>query len=111
MKNEKSLLSGATPLLVLTLLKDGDKYGYEMIEELAKRSDDTFLLKEGTLYPLLHSLEKEKLVTSYTKQTPGGRERKYYRLTSAGLEQLEYKEQEWKRFSRAVNGVLGYVGS
>ena len=54
MKIEKSLLSGSTPLLILSLLKDGDKYGYEMIEELAKRSDDTFLLKEGTLYPLLH---------------------------------------------------------
>lgn len=111
MKIEKSLLSGSTPLLVLSLLKDGDKYGYEMIEELAKRSDDTFQLKEGTLYPLLHSMEKEKLVVSYTKQTPGGRERKYYRLTAEGLEQLEQKEREWKRFSRAVNGVLGYAGS
>lgn len=111
MKIEKSLLSGSTPLLVLSLLKDGDKYGYEMIEELAKRSDDTFQLKEGTLYPLLHTLEKEKLVTSYTKQTPTGRERKYYRLTADGLEQLEYKEKEWKLFSRTVNAVLGYAGS
>ncbi len=111
MKFEKSLLSGSTPLLVLSLLKDGDKYGYEMIEELAKRSDDTFLLKEGTLYPLLHSLEKEKFVTSYTKQTPSGRERKYYRLTADGLEQLEYKEKEWQRFSQTVNSVLGYAGS
>ena len=109
MKIEKSLLSGSTPLLVLSLLKDGDKYGYEMIEELAKRSDDTFQLKEGTLYPLLHTLEK--LVTSYTKQTPTGRERKYYRLTADGLEQLEYKEKEWKLFSRTVNAVLGYAGS
>ena len=111
MKIEKSLLSGSTPLLVLSLLKDGDKYGYEMIEELAKRSDDTFQLKEGTLYPLIHTLEKEKLVTSYTKQTPTGRERKYYRLTADGLEQLEYKEKEWKLFSRTVNAVLGYAGS
>ena len=111
MKIEKSLLSGSTPLLVLSLLKDGDKYGYEMIEELAKRSDDTFLLKEGTLYPLLHSLENEKFVTSYTKQTPGGRERKYYRLTADGLEQLEYKAKEWQRFSQTVNAVLGYAGS
>ena len=111
MKIEKSLLSGSTPLLVLSLLKDGDKYGYEMIEELAKRSDDTFLLKEGTLYPLLHSLEKERFVTSYSKQTPGGRERKYYHLTADGLAQLEYKEKEWKLFARTVNAVLGYAGS
>lgn len=110
MKIEKSLLSGSTPLLVLSLLKDGDKYGYEMIEELAKRSDDTFQLKEGTLYPLLHTLEKERFVTSYTKQTPSGRERKYYRLTGDGLAQLEYKEKEWKLFTQTVNAVLGYAG-
>lgn len=107
MKIEKSLLSGSTPMLVLSLLKDGDKYGYQMVEELAKRSDDTFQLKEGTLYPLLHSLEKQKLVTSYITKTPNGRERKYYRLTDEGLRQLEYKTQEWQLFSEKVNAVLG----
>lgn len=107
MKIEKSLLSGSTPLLVLALLKDGDKYGYEMIEELAQRSDDTFLLKEGTLYPLLHTLEKEGLVMSYNKVAPSGRERKYYRLTPAGGERLHYKEEEWKLFSEKVNAVIG----
>ena len=107
MKIEKSLLSGSTPLLVLSLLKDGDKYGYQMADELAKRSDDTFQLKEGTLYPLLHTLEKNKLVSSYTKESEGGRERKYYRLTEEGRRQLEYKTQEWKLFSEKVNAVLG----
>lgn len=107
MKIEKSLLSGSTPLLVLSLLKDGDKYGYQMVEELAKRSDDTFQLKEGTLYPLLHTLEKQKYVTSYTMTTERGRERKYYRLTDAGLRQLEHKTQEWRLFSEKVNAVLG----
>lgn len=111
MKIEKSLLSGSTPMLVLSLLKDGDKYGYEMIEELAKRSDDTFQMKEGTLYPLLHALENEKLVRSYTKQTPAGRERKYYHLTDAGLERLEHKEKEWKLYTSKVNAVLGYAGA
>lgn len=106
MKIEKSLLSGSTPMLVLSLLKDGDKYGYEMVAELAKRSDDTFQLKEGTLYPLLHTLEKNRWVKSYTKVTDSGRERKYYRLTNEGREHLEYKEQEWKLFSEKVNSVL-----
>ena len=109
MKIEKSLLSGSTPMLVLSLLKDGDKYGYEMVAELTKRSDDTFQLKEGTLYPLLHTLEKNKWVRSYIKQTPSGRERKYYRLTDEGRRQLEYKQQEWKVFSEKVNAVLGFV--
>lgn len=110
MKIEKSLLSGSTPLLVLSLLKDGDKYGYEMVMELARRSDDTFQLKEGTLYPLLHTLEKNGFVKSYLLTTPGGRERKYYRLTHSGREQLEYKEKEWRVFSEKVNAVLGFSG-
>ena len=107
MKVEKSLLSGSTPMLILALLKDGDKYGYEMVDELARRSDNTFALKEGTLYPLLHSLEKEKLVTSYVQASPGGRERKYYHLTSAGQQQLEEKTRQWRLFSDSVNSVLG----
>lgn len=111
MKIEKSLLSGSTPLLILSLLKDGDKYGYEMIEELAKRSDDTFQLKEGTLYPLLHALEKEGFVRSYSKVAPSGRERKYYQLTNSGRINLEHKEEEWVLFSEKVNAVLHYVGA
>ena len=111
MKIEKSLLSGSTPMLVLSLLKDGDKYGYEMVEALALRSDDTFQLKEGTLYPLLHALEKEKLVTSYTQESPNGRERKYYRLTESGRGHLAYKESEWRLFSEKVNAVLGFAGA
>ncbi len=109
MKIEKSLLSGSTPMLVLSLLRDGDKYGYEMIDALAKRSDHTFELKEGTLYPLLHLLEKEKYVCSYIQKTEAGRERKYYRLTLAGARQLEEKTREWKAFSEAVNTVLGFA--
>lgn len=108
MKIEKSLLSGSTPLLILSLLKDGDKYGYEMVSELARRSDDTFLLKEGTLYPLLHALEKEGFVKAYTKAAPSGRERKYYTLTHSGHAQLEHKVQEWKLFSEKVNAVVGF---
>lgn len=111
MKIEKSLLSGSTPLLILALLKDSDKYGYEMIEELAKRSDNTFQLKEGTLYPLLHALEKEGFVRSYSKIAPSGRERKYYQLTGSGRANLEHKEEEWTLFSQKVNAVLHYVGA
>ena len=107
MKVDKSLLSGSTPLLILSLLKNEDMYGYQMVAELARRSDETFFLKEGTLYPLLHTLEKQGWVRSYAKQTPSGRERKYYRLTHAGNERLHYKEEEWKLFSQKVNAVIG----
>ena len=107
MKIEKSLLSGSTTMLVLSLLKDGDMYGYEMAQTLAERSDHTFELKEGTLYPLLHTMEKNKLVRSYTKETEEGRQRKYYSLTEAGRGYLEDKKQEWRLFSEKVNAVIG----
>ena len=109
MKIEKSLLSGSTPLLVLALLKDGDKYGYEMIEELAKRSDDTFLLKEGTLYPLLHQLEQKEYLTTYEQSAGEARIRKYYHLTEKGRKYLIQREKDWKLFANAIGDVLGGV--
>ena len=107
MKIDKSLLSGSTPLLVMSLLKDGDMYGYQMVSELARRSDHTFELKEGTLYPLLHTLEKAKYVRSYMQEAPSGRQRKYYHLTDAGRLQLADRTEEWRVFSRNVDAILG----
>ena len=106
MKVDKSLLSGSTTLLVLSLLKTGDMYGYEMIAELSRRSDKTFELKEGTLYPILHGLEQEKCVRSYEKEAPTGRTRKYYHVTKKGLRLLDEKKEEWTEFSKTVNAIL-----
>ena len=106
MKIDKSLLSGSTSLLVLSLLRNGDKYGYEMITLLEAISNEVFQMKEGTLYPVLHNLEKQKLVEAYTKEAPGGRSRRYYHLTEKGLKQLAEQKDQWEVFSVAVNTVL-----
>ena len=106
MKAEKSFLSGSTTLLVLSLLSGGDKYGYEMIAELDARSDHTFTLKEGTLYPILHGLEGEGAVKSYTRETPAGRVRRYYHITKKGLRLLEAQKREWAQFTEKVNAIL-----
>ena len=106
MKADKNLLSGCTELLVLSLVAPGDRYGYEMIAELARRSDGTFQLKEGTLYPILHGLEGEGCVRAYEKQAPTGRVRKYYHITKRGLKLLEEKRGEWRHFTEKVNGVV-----
>ncbi len=106
MRFEKTLLSGSTAMLVLSLLSDGDKYGYEMVLELARRSNDAFELKEGTLYPLLHALEKAGEVKAYARTAPSGRERRYYALTERGKKRLEEKTEEWRFFSESVNAVL-----
>jgi PadR family transcriptional regulator PadR len=107
MKIEKSLLSGSTPMLILSLLKDGDKYGYEMVETLAKRSDDTFALKEGTLYPILHALEEEGCLESYWEEFEN-RKRKYYHLTRKGEKRLKASTEEFAAYTTAVKRVLEF---
>ena len=96
-------------MLLLKLIENEDMYGYQMIEELARRSDDTFTLKAGTLYPMLHDLEKAGLITAYEKTADTGRVRKYYSITKAGRAELSAKTREWREFSRALDKVLGGV--
>ena len=81
-------------------------YGYQMILELARRSNHTFDMKEGTLYPVLHALEKSGYVEAYQQEAPTGRTRKYYHLTRKGGAALRAETEEWKRYSGAVNAVL-----
>ena len=95
-----------TQLLVLSLLAGEDMYGYQMIVELARRSDRTFERKEGTLYPVLHGLEREGLVEAYQQEAPTGRMRKYYHLTRKGGAALKTEAEAWKTYSGAVNAVL-----
>ena len=105
-RSDKSSLPGGTAMLVLALLKEREMYGYQIIEELEKRSNQVFRLQEGTLYPLLHSLERDKLVTAREQEAPGGRKRRYYRITAAGLRALEEKREQWAVYSRAVTAIL-----
>lgn len=103
---DKSLMAGSTGMLILKLLSREDMYGYQMIETLSALSDDTFSLKAGTLYPLLHNLEENGLVTCYEAQAGQARIRKYYSITKEGRSFLETKETEWQSFTQAVNKVL-----
>ncbi|BFK88317.1 helix-turn-helix transcriptional regulator [Pseudoflavonifractor sp. DSM 107456] len=106
MKPDKNLLSGSTTLLVLSLLASGDKYGYEMIAALEEKSDHTFTLREGTLYPILHGLEREGAVTAYEKEAPSGRKRRYYHITRTGLTLLGEKREEWRTFRHLVDAIV-----
>jgi PadR family transcriptional regulator PadR len=103
---DKSLLTGSTSMLILKLIEERDMYGYEMIEELLKRSDNTFELKAGTLYPLLHLLAEQGVIKTYDGAAENGRIRKYYGITDEGRKLLSKKQEEWETFSFAVNKVL-----
>jgi len=110
MKIDKSLLSGSTTMLILRLLEAQDMYGYQMIEMLDRQSNNIFTLKAGTLYPILHALEKQGMVESYDEPEPeNARPRKYYAITKSGAKLLQAKKEEWELYSGAVNLVMGGV--
>lgn len=104
---DKGLIGGSTPLLLLSLLKEADRYGYEIIRELELRSDQIFQFREGTLYPVLHRLENNGYVRSYLAKGATGKERRYYQLTPKGEKQLAEEKKKWQSFSVAVNKVIG----
>ena len=106
MAEEKIVSSGNTSMLLLQLLSEKDMYGYEMIEELEKRSEYVFSLKAGTMYPLLHAMESKKHLVSYEKEAQG-KVRRYYTITKQGRAELLKKKEAWETYSKAVGQVIG----
>jgi PadR family transcriptional regulator, regulatory protein PadR len=100
------MLKGHLDLVLLSCLREGPAHGYLLIGRLRERSVGEFELLEGTLYPALHRLEAAGLVTS-SWATEGGRRRRVYRLTAKGTRALGERQAEWRRFSQAVDVVLG----
>lgn len=93
-------------MLILKILEEKDMYGYELIQKITDISNSTFVLKAGTIYPLLHTLEKEKYVISYEKPITVKQIRKYYKITETGKKYLNCKIQNWKKYSSVINYVL-----
>jgi PadR family transcriptional regulator PadR len=91
--------------LLLAILADGPAHGYAVIEELKRRSEGVFSLPEGTVYPALHRLEQDGLLTS-AWQSGSPRPRRVYRLTRKGRRSLATRREQWERFSHAVEAVL-----
>ncbi len=98
-------LKGHLDLLLLAVLEKGPAHGYALIESLRTRSGGTFDLPEGTVYPALHRLEKDGLLSSYWSQD-SGRRRRVYQLTPKGVEALARRQAEWQQFSRAVDATI-----
>jgi transcriptional regulator len=103
---DTKLLTGTVEMLILEVVSQGPSYGYEITQTVLSRSNGQFELKEGSLYPALHRLERQKLCDSYWVEHDG-RRRKYYRLTASGRKALAARRSEWRSFAAGVNGVLG----
>jgi len=108
--NEKQLsadlLRGHTDTIILGLLMDGDKYGYEITKLVHERSEFRYELKEATMYSSLKRLEKDGHIISYWgDQTLGGR-RKYYRTTESGKELYENNKQNWNYAKKILDKLI-----
>ena len=112
----QELIKGTVVPVVLALLKDRPRYGYEMVQLVNARTNGALDWSEGTLYPVLHKLEADGLVSAEWQAAGGGdaagkkggaRRRRYYSLSRAGRRELERRSAEWKAFTSAVGEFLG----
>ena len=100
------LVKGNASALILSCLAAEPMHGYRIVKELEQISEGYFAMREGTLYPHLHQLERDGLIEGYWETVTGGRERKMYRITDSGRHELARKKREWETFQRNVNRVL-----
>lgn len=102
------LLKGNADVFILAVLKDGPAHGYAIAQEISRRANAVLDFKHGTLYPLLHDLEREGLLVSRPDPEPGpGRPRRVYTITLEGDRHLEQKLKLWQLFNRAMSDVTG----
>lgn len=99
---EPEMVRGAGATAVLALLEDGERYGYQLAEQLATESEGFLDLGQATLYPLLYNLEGKGWITARWQVADNGRRRKYYRLTPGGRRHLERSRTQWSRLVDAL---------
>lgn len=106
-KYERQMKKGVFDMLVLKLLEREEKYGYQLIYEMSKKSRDVFQLKEGTLYPILYRLEEEGFVVSQWSE-PEGKQvaRKYYKITEKGQKALQEISDIWKQICTGIACIM-----
>lgn len=107
MSFDRDLTRSVAEPIVLKLVAERAMYGYEIIKIINERTKNAFQWKEGTLYPCLHRLENQGLISSeWIRGDDTGKRRKYYAITKKGQTQLTAKLTEWKSFSSAVEELL-----
>ncbi|HTQ39738.1 MAG TPA: PadR family transcriptional regulator [Pirellulales bacterium] len=104
-KLSSELLRGSLDLMILSVLADGPTYGYSLQKRLADASNQAVQLQAGTLYPLLHKLESDKLIRSKWEKSTG-RPRKWYELTAAGNRRLHQQATEWHSYVACLKQLL-----
>jgi PadR family transcriptional regulator PadR len=102
-------LQGSLELLVLKTLETAPNHGFGIAAHVEAASEKLIQIEEGSLYPALHRLEREKMVTASWQVTENGRRARLYRLTPAGKKRLSDVRSNWKTVARGVKKVLKFA--
>jgi len=109
MPRQPDTLQGTLDLLVLKTLEREPNHGFGITLHIQNASDGFLTIEEGSLYPALHRLEREKLIKGSWKTTQNGRRARYYKLTPAGTKRLSEAQESWDTLARSVTKVLRFV--
>lgn len=100
------IIRGHLDLIILKLILEKDRYGYEISREIVERTESLFSIKEATLYALVSRLEKKELIDSYVGEKSHGSKRRYYRITTLGKAYYHEKFKEWDTLKNVMSKVL-----
>ncbi|MGI9176007.1 MAG: PadR family transcriptional regulator [Rhodothermales bacterium] len=103
----KALAGAASKPIMLSVLSEGESYGYAIIQRIHDLSGGAIAWADGTLYPVLHRMEDEGLIASTWRTSEAGRRRKYYRITTRGRQALETEKQQWLRVDAVLAQLWG----
>ena len=101
----RELVAASTVPLVLSVLTEGENYGYALIQRVRELSGGRIEWTEGMLYPVLHWMEKEKLIEAEWREAETGRKRKYYRLRREGCKALQEERHQWMAVHTTLNNL------
>ncbi|EKO1913384.1 PadR family transcriptional regulator [Clostridium botulinum] len=99
---DKEIMKGSIDILILTLINKDDLYGYKISKIIKKKSNMTYSMGEGTLYPALKRLESKKLIKSYWQDNDLSGKRKYYSITPLGKSVLKEKLAQWNNITKLI---------
>jgi len=104
---DRELKKGSAELLILSLLEDQPRHGYDLSKLIEARSGGMLTFRVASLYPLLYRLEKRGWIQGRWIEKAGQRRRRYYKLTPAGAQMLVSQRSTWREFVQAINRIAG----
>jgi DNA-binding PadR family transcriptional regulator len=107
MKLSKDLVAASTAPLILSLLQDGESYGYAIIQRVRELTDGEIAWTDGMLYPVLHRLEAQGWIRSRWGESDTGRKRKYYAITTKGKAALNEQKEQWQLVQNTLAQLWG----